>query len=242
MDKVEKILQFYSLTNKLKDTIRTGWKYWNVKKQRLESVAEHVFGTCMLAISIWSETLPPVNIADVLMMLALHETEEIIIGDLTPIDDKYKDKNKLGKDAVAKIFKNLIAKDVYISLIDNFNNQSTPEALFAYKVDKLECDLQAKLYDEKGFMKLENADAKIKNDERIKKLQARGVKNASTFFLYNDRPNLQKGLKEKEEDIFLEISKYVEKHKLTPFATTDYKPETNTTVAKTTVAKPGIKK
>ena len=220
MEKVEKILQFYVLTNKLKDTIRTSWKYWNVKKSRLESVAEHVYGTCMLAIAVWSETLPPVNIADVLMTLAIHETEEIIIGDLTPFDKEYKDKKALGKEAVKKVFNNLIAKEVYLTLIKNFEDQSTPEALFAYKIDKLECDLQAKLYDEKGFMKFENVDAKVKNDERIKKLGARGVKNPSTFFLYLDRPNLQKGLKEKEEDIFVEISKYVEKNKISGFATT----------------------
>ena len=84
MDKIEKILNYYLLTNKLKDTIRTGWKYWNVKKSRLESVAEHIYGTCMLATVIWSETLPQVNLAEVLMTLAIHETEEIIIGDLTP--------------------------------------------------------------------------------------------------------------------------------------------------------------
>ena len=220
MEKVQKILQFYTLTNKLKDTIRTGWKYWNVKKSRLESVAEHVYGTCMLAIAIWSETLPPVNIAEVLMTLAIHETEEVLLGDLTPFDKEYKDKQKLGKEAVKKVFGNLIAKEVYTTLLDNFNNQSTPEALFAYKVDKLECDLQAKLYDEKGFMKLENADEKVKNDERLKKLQARGVKNPSTFFLYFDRPNLQKDLKDNEEDIFLAISKYVEKNKISGLAIT----------------------
>ena len=214
MDKVEKILQFYVLTNKLKDTVRTGWKYWNVKKSRLESVAEHIYGTCMLAIAVWSETLPPVNIADVLMTLAIHETEEVLLGDLTPFDKEYKNKKTLGQEAVTKVFGNLIAKEVYLTLIKNFEDQSTPEAMFAYKIDKLECDLQAKLYDEKGYMKLENADEKIKNDERIKKLQTRGVKNPSTFFLYSDRPNLQKGLKENEEDIFVQISKYVEKNKI----------------------------
>ena len=69
MEKVEKILKYYMLTHKLKDTIRSGWKVWDVKAQRLESVAEHVYGTCMLAIAIWSETLPTVNLAEVLWAL-----------------------------------------------------------------------------------------------------------------------------------------------------------------------------
>lgn len=214
MDKIEKILNFYVLTSKLKDTVRSGWKYWNVKKDRLESVAEHIYGTCMLAIAIWSETLPPVNLAEVLMTLAIHETEEIVIGDLTPFDAGYKEKSTKGEEAVKNIFKELVAKDVFVTLIENFDKQSTPEALFAYKVDKLECDLQAKLYDEHGQMKLENANEKIKKDERILKLQKRGVKNSSTFFIYFDRPHMTKNVKEGEKDIFVDINKYIEKHKL----------------------------
>lgn len=214
MDKIEKILRYYLLTNKLKDTIRTGWKYWNVKKQRLESVAEHIYGTCMLAIAVWSETLPPVNLAEVLMTLAVHETEEIIIGDLTPFDAGYKDKKIKGEQAIKKIFAGLMAEEVFVTLIKNFDEQSTPEAQFAYKVDKLECDIQAKIYDEQKFLKLENANEKIKKDVRIKKLTEKGVKDAYKFFVYMDRQAIQKNLKQGESDIFLEISKYIEKHSL----------------------------
>lgn len=214
MEKVKNVLDYYILTNKLKDVVRSGWKLWNVKKERLESVAEHIYGTCMLAVAIWSETLPPVNLAEVLMTLAIHETEEIIIGDLTPFDNDYKNKKQKGEKAVQQIFKDLIAKEVFETLIQNFENKSTPEAVFAYKCDKLECDLQAKIYDEMGLIKLENASDKIKNDERIKKLQEKGVKKASTFFIYTDRPNLQKFSEDLDNDIFVKISKYIEKNKI----------------------------
>ena len=212
MNKVENILEYYLLTNKLKDTIRSGWKMWNVKKQRLESVAEHVFGTCMLAISIWSETLPTINLAEVLMTLAIHETEEIVIGDLTPFDANYAQKNEKGIKAVQDIFKNLIAKDVYITLIDNFNKKSTPEAIFAYKCDKLECDLQAKLYDEQGYMKFELADKKIKDNEKIKSLQKVGVKSPSLYFVYYDKAKFTKNAE--KDDIFVQLSKYIEKNNI----------------------------
>ena len=43
------------LCNKLKNVIRKGWKDWHVKKERLESVAEHIFGVQMLAIAMKSE-------------------------------------------------------------------------------------------------------------------------------------------------------------------------------------------
>ena len=34
----ESVVKYYVLCNKLKDIIRTGWKDWNVKKERLEEI------------------------------------------------------------------------------------------------------------------------------------------------------------------------------------------------------------
>ena len=158
-NKIKTILDYYVLTNKLKDLVRTGWKRWGVKKERLESVAEHIFGTCMLALAVWSETLPDVNISEVLLMLALHETEEIVIGDITRYDDEKKQKLKeKGQQAVEHIFKDFVAKDVYFNLVKQYDAGETKEAIFAKKCDKLECDIQARLYSDQGALKLENAD------------------------------------------------------------------------------------
>ena len=55
MSKEQNIIEFYLVCNKLKNIIRTGWKNWNVKKERLESVAEHIFEVQMLAIAMYSE-------------------------------------------------------------------------------------------------------------------------------------------------------------------------------------------
>ena len=55
--KVQSAMRFYLLANQLKYIIRSAWDkmHWNINKDRLESVAEHTFGTCILAISIDSE-------------------------------------------------------------------------------------------------------------------------------------------------------------------------------------------
>ena len=157
--KVKTIIDYYILTNKLKDLVRTGWKRWGVKRERVESVAEHIYGTCMLAVAIWSETLPEVNISEVILMLALHETEENIISDITPYDSEEKQKLKQsGEKAVKAIFKNLVAKNVYFKLVHDFDTLATPEAIFARKCDKLESDLQARLYSDEGVLLYENAD------------------------------------------------------------------------------------
>ena len=55
MIKEENVINYYVLCNKLKNIIRTGWTKWNVNKSRLESVAEHIYGTQSLAIAMYSE-------------------------------------------------------------------------------------------------------------------------------------------------------------------------------------------
>lgn len=205
--KIKTILDYYMLTNKLKDVVRSGWKAWGVERERVESIAEHVYGTCMLAIAIWSETLPEVNLSEVLTMLALHETEEIVIGDITPFDDEPKQKIKnAGERAVLAIFDKLIAKDVFFKLIHDFDTMATKEAIFARKCDKLEADIQARLYSDEGALKYENA-GEIKNNPKIKDLREKNGNDVADYFVVWDREKHFDG----EDDIFLKINKYLEK-------------------------------
>ena len=73
------IIKFYMITNRLKEKIRTGWQEIDVSAERLESVAEHVYGCAMLAIAIDSEYELNIDMYKVLKMLCLHELEETIM-------------------------------------------------------------------------------------------------------------------------------------------------------------------
>ena len=73
MEKAEKVIEYYALTQKLKNVIRTGWKDWRVSGDRLESVAGHVYGTQMLAIAMYSEYHYEFDLKKVIHMLAIHE-------------------------------------------------------------------------------------------------------------------------------------------------------------------------
>jgi putative hydrolase of HD superfamily len=73
MGKERKVINYYVLCNKLKNLIRTGWKTWHVHRERLESVAEHIFGVQMLAIAMKSEYEYDIDISKVIMMIAIHE-------------------------------------------------------------------------------------------------------------------------------------------------------------------------
>ena len=158
MDKQNNVIKFYALCNRLKDLERTGWKDWNVERKRIESVAEHVFGVQMLAIAMKSEFEYDIDIFKVVSMLAVHELEEIYIGDLTLFDVSKEEKEKLGHVAVANLLDGLLDKEQIISLIHEFDARETFEAKFAFWCDKLECDLQSKIYDEECCVDLNNQE------------------------------------------------------------------------------------
>ena len=154
----ENVIKYYVLCNKLKNIIRTGWKAWNVKKERIESVAEHIYGVQMLAIAMHSEYKYNLDLNKVLYMLAVHELEEILIGDLTWFDITTNDKEKIGHEAVETVLSPLLDKNQIKALIHEFDARITKEAQFAYHCDKLECDLQSKLYDEEGCVDLNDQE------------------------------------------------------------------------------------
>lgn len=176
--KCENVIKYYTLCNKLKRLIRTGWKDWNVQSDRLESVAEHIYGVQMLAIAMKSEfDYPDVDLSRVLYMLAVHELEEIVIGDLTLFQISREEKELLGHQAVERITQNLLKKDEIQSLIYEFDSRQSADAKFAYFCDKLECDLQSKIYSEADNVDL-TADGQINNsaflDKEVQDLLAQG--------------------------------------------------------------------
>lgn len=163
----ENVIKYYVLCNKLKNIIRTGWKDWEVKRERLESVAEHIFGVQMLAIAMKSEYQYDIDLMKVIYMLAVHELEEIYIGDLTLFQISKEEKERIGHEAISKVLDGLLEKEQIIDFIIEFDERKTKEADFAYHCDKLECDLQSKLYDEEGCVDLKNKEGNntFKDDE-----------------------------------------------------------------------------
>ena len=168
--KEKNVIEFYVLCNKLKDVVRTGWKNWNVKRERVESIAEHIYGTQMLAIAMWSEYQYDIDIKKVLSMLAIHELEETKIGDLTIFDIDRETKNQLGHKAIEEILKNLLQGETIKQLILEFDERQTKEAQFAFFCDKLEADLQCKLYDEQNCVDItKHLSKEAQNSEELKK-------------------------------------------------------------------------
>ena len=171
MSKEENVIKYYVLCNKLKNVIRTGWMDWKVQRDRIESVAEHIFGVQMLAIAMKSEFEYDIDIMKVIYMLAIHELGETVIGDLTQFQIDKTQKEKIEHEAVHKILSSLIDGEQIEKLFLEFDAHKTPEAMFAYQCDKLECDIQCKLYDLEKCVDLAHQEGNnTTNDETVKKL------------------------------------------------------------------------
>lgn len=158
MSKEQNVINYYVTCNKLKNVIRTGWQDWNVKRERIESVAEHVYGVQMLAIAMKSEYQYDIDIMKVIFMIAIHELGESVIGDITMFQISNEEKEAIEHEAVHNILGGLLDGEEIEALFLEFDEHKTKEAIFAYQCDKLECDLQSKLYDEEGCVDLNNQE------------------------------------------------------------------------------------
>lgn len=188
MNREENVIKFYCICNRLKNIIRKGWKNWNVNRERIESVAEHIFGTQMLAVAIKSEYEYDVDIMKVIYMLAIHELGETIIDDLTQFEISGEEKKKIEHKAVHDILCGLLDGQTIEELFLEFDTKNSKEAFFAYQCDKLECDLQCKLYDEEDGVDLSDPtiDPKALNNSLLKQL-IESEKKWSTAWLKFDQ-------------------------------------------------------
>lgn len=213
MMKEEKVINYYVLCNKLKDVVRTGWKDWKVKRERVESIAEHIYGVQMLAIAMKSEYQYDVDIFKVIFMLAIHELGETIIGDLTQFQINKKEKEKIEHDAVHSILNSLIDGKMIEELFLEFDAHKTPEALFAYQCDKLECDLQSKIYDQENCVDLNNQDGNYTVDnDLVKEMLDAGESFSDMWIKFGQQNNSY-------DDNFMAVSNYALSNELKDYFT-----------------------
>ena len=203
MSREENVIKYYVICNKLKDVIRTGWKDWNVKRERIESVAEHIFGVQMLAIAMKSEYQYDVDIMKVIFMIAIHELGETIIGDLTQFQISKEEKEKLEHKAVHEILSGLLDGNEIEKLFLEFDSHKTKEAIFAYQCDKLECDIQSKLYDSENCVDLNNQqNNKTFYNPRVQELLKSGESWSSMWLKFGQQVYPY-------DENFLAVSNYV---------------------------------
>lgn len=208
MSKEQNVVNYYVLCNKLKNVIRTGWVDWKVERDRIESIAEHIFGVQMLAIAMKSEYEYDIDIMKVIYMLAIHELGETIIGDLTQFQISKQEKEKIEYEAVHNILSSLLEGDEIEKLFLEFDAQETPEAKFAYQCDKLECDIQSKLYDQEGCVDLEHQEGNATaNNDFVKELLANGQSWSDMWLEFGQK-------RYHYDENFMAVSNYVKNNEI----------------------------
>jgi len=134
-EKLENTLRFYVLATQLKYKIRSGWDdiHWNISGERRESIAEHIYGTCILAIALDSEFKTDLDLEKVIMMLVLHELGEVLIGDITPFDNIPREqKIEIEFKAIREVLGDLQKNEEYYDLLKEFDQKKTKEAVFSF--------------------------------------------------------------------------------------------------------------
>lgn len=143
MDNKE-LLHLLKEVNKLKHIKRRGWVLRNIAEP--ESVADHSYRTAL--ISMFLSDQEGLDTEKVMKMALLHDIQEAVVGDITPVDAEYKDKDEIELQAIKKM---LADYPQYIKVWEEFNAMSSPEAKLVCDADKIEMLLQAQEYEELGY-------------------------------------------------------------------------------------------
>jgi len=154
MEKYENILNFYRQYIKLEEVLRKGWLMCNVPAERIESVADHTLQLMMLASVLTKELDINLDEHKLAEMLLIHDLGEVIVGDISEVEENRNLKKSKEQDAVKFLFNNLSEESAnyYYSLWLEMENQNTSLAKFAYLLDKIDAVIKAGIYEEQYNM------------------------------------------------------------------------------------------
>ena len=140
------VLDFLRAAERLKSTTRTGY----TSSGQQESVAEHTWRLCLMALVLRSE-FPDVDFAKLVKICIIHDLGEAIHGDVPAPEQARRAAEGLssGKaDAERRDLLELLAplpaplRDEIASLWDEYEAAQSPEAKLAKGLDKLETIMQ----------------------------------------------------------------------------------------------------
>ena len=133
---MQEIVDFILELDKLKGVTR---KTRPLGLDRYENSAEHSWQIALLALSLVEYAEPGIDIHRVVCMLLVHDIGEIDTGDTIVYAEGGWDERKAAElTAVRRIF-GMLPKEreaQYLELWQEFDNEETPDALFAHAVDR----------------------------------------------------------------------------------------------------------
>jgi len=139
-DEVEGVLTFLRAAERLKTVVRSGW----TSEGQQESVAEHTWRLCLMAMLLYGHT-PGIDLARLLKMCLIHDLGEAIGGDVpAPEQSAGTSKADQERSDLLELTAPLppALRQEIVELWDDYEGATSPEAKIAKGLDKLETILQ----------------------------------------------------------------------------------------------------
>ena len=139
-DDIEGVLTFLRAAERLKTVMRSGW----TSDGQQESVAEHTWRLCLMAMLLYGHT-PDIDLARLLKMCLIHDLGEAIGGDVpAPAQKAGASKADQERSDLAQLIAPLppALRQEIVDLWDEYEAAGSPEAKVAKGLDKLETILQ----------------------------------------------------------------------------------------------------
>ncbi|MGA3208254.1 MAG: HD domain-containing protein [Syntrophales bacterium] len=141
---MDSIANFLFEVGMLKKTPRTGFRFLG---SGCESVAEHILRTIFIGYAL-SKLEPGLDELKVLKICLVHDLPEARTGDMNYMYKKYVTVHE--ERAIRELTQTVFFGDEIKSVIDEFNEKKTREALIAHDADQLALILQLKEYGDLG--------------------------------------------------------------------------------------------
>jgi len=124
----------------IKRLLRHSW----LSDGRQESVAEHTWRMCLMAMVLNNELEHKVDLGKVVQMITVHDLAEARAGDYHAFEKVPSNKHQSEQKSLKEMVKNLNSntQGLITKLWKEFEEQITPEAKFAQALDKLEVLIQ----------------------------------------------------------------------------------------------------
>lgn len=139
-DELEGVLTFLRAAERLKTQTRSGW----TSTGQPESVAEHTWRLCLMAMLLYGHT-PGIDLGRLLRMCLIHDLGEAIGGDV-PAPAQKAVASKAGQERadLLELTGSLppALRQEILELWDEYESAASPEAKLAKGLDKLETILQ----------------------------------------------------------------------------------------------------
>ena len=137
---IQSRLAFIREAEKLKNVLRSGF----TSEGRSESTAEHTWRLCLLAM-VFEDQLRHLDFGKIMKICVLHDLGEAIGGDIAAIEQKDDSgKSEQERNDLLKLMRPLDTqiRQAFLSLWEEYENASSPEAQAVKALDKIETLIQ----------------------------------------------------------------------------------------------------